>query len=120
MAPFPRQQVFFFFSSRRRHTRLQGDWSSDVCSSDLALLFERPTLLQGGPSRYPVAVNLFGSEKRMALALGVSCLDEIGGRIATPLHNKVPPPPLGQLAPLPHPSHGAEIPPKTGGGRAPA
>src|SRR6266566_6174029 len=26
----------FFFSSRRRHTRLQGDWSSDVCSSDLA------------------------------------------------------------------------------------
>src|SRR5256885_11184254 len=28
--------LFFFFSSRRRHTRLQGDWSSDVCSSDLA------------------------------------------------------------------------------------
>src|SRR5256885_2393421 len=28
---------FFFFSSRRRHTRLQGDWSSDVCSSDLGL-----------------------------------------------------------------------------------
>src|SRR5256885_9674531 len=27
-----------FFSSRRRHTRLQGDWSSDVCSSDLLLL----------------------------------------------------------------------------------
>src|SRR5256885_4017673 len=27
---------FFFFSSRRRHTRLQGDWSSDVCSSDLS------------------------------------------------------------------------------------
>src|SRR5205807_6770112 len=25
----------FFFSSRRRHTRLQGDWSSDVCFSDL-------------------------------------------------------------------------------------
>src|SRR5574341_1312536 len=29
--------VFFFFSSRRRHTRLVGDWSSDVCSSDLAI-----------------------------------------------------------------------------------
>src|SRR2546426_10034616 len=28
----------FFFSSRRRHTRLQGDWSSDVCSSDLNTL----------------------------------------------------------------------------------
>src|SRR5256885_6731051 len=29
------RQIIFFFSSRRRHTRLQGDWSSDVCSSDL-------------------------------------------------------------------------------------
>src|SRR5690242_21153504 len=27
--------VLFFFSSRRRHTRLTCDWSSDVCSSDL-------------------------------------------------------------------------------------
>src|SRR6185503_10259632 len=27
-------QVFFFFSSRRRHTRCSRDWSSDVCSSD--------------------------------------------------------------------------------------
>src|SRR2546426_7848039 len=34
---------FFFFSSRRRHTRLQGDWSSDVCSSDLAYLQQRDT-----------------------------------------------------------------------------
>src|SRR5256885_7086528 len=29
------QAEVVFFSSRRRHTRLQGDWSSDVCSSDL-------------------------------------------------------------------------------------
>src|SRR5437867_9832479 len=28
--------IFFFFSSRRRHTRSYGDWSSDVCSSDLS------------------------------------------------------------------------------------
>src|SRR6266487_6257062 len=28
--------VVFFFSSRRRHTRWTGDWSSDVCSSDLS------------------------------------------------------------------------------------
>src|SRR3712207_8729618 len=28
---------FFFFSSRRRHTRYWRDWSSDVCSSDLIL-----------------------------------------------------------------------------------
>src|SRR6266705_932981 len=32
-----RLYFFFFFSSRRRHTRSYGDWSSDVCSSDLAL-----------------------------------------------------------------------------------
>ena len=30
---------FFFFSSRRRHTRLVRDWSSDVCSSDLPAFF---------------------------------------------------------------------------------
>src|SRR2546430_10867540 len=29
-------RCFFFFSSRRRHTRFDCDWSSDVCSSDLA------------------------------------------------------------------------------------
>src|SRR5436189_1199072 len=33
--------AFFFFSSRRRHTRYIGDWSSDVCSSDLAREFTR-------------------------------------------------------------------------------
>src|SRR5207248_8143658 len=31
-------QIGFFFSNRRRHTRSYGDWSSDVCSSDLSLL----------------------------------------------------------------------------------
>src|SRR5699024_12082991 len=29
----------FFFSSRRRHTRSKRDWSSDVCSSDLEIIF---------------------------------------------------------------------------------
>src|SRR3712207_4730071 len=33
-----RSRIFFFFSSRRRHTRYWRDWSSDVCSSDLATL----------------------------------------------------------------------------------
>src|SRR6266508_6390184 len=34
--PTPRRSArFFFFSSRRRHTRWPRDWSSDVCSSDL-------------------------------------------------------------------------------------
>ena len=38
--------LFFFFSSRRRHTRYIGDWSSDVCSSDLHFNF---SFLAQGP-----------------------------------------------------------------------
>src|SRR5437867_7210151 len=47
MLPFVRDawneptRYCFFFSSRRRHTRSYGDWSSDVCSSDLL----RPTTI---------------------------------------------------------------------------
>src|SRR5205807_5095909 len=66
-----------------------------------ALLFRHPTLLHGGPSRYPVAVNLFGSARRMELALGVECLDDIGERIATLLNLKIPDTLLGKLAMLP-------------------
>src|SRR3712207_6344661 len=36
--------VFFFFSSRRRHTRYWRDWSSDVCSSDLGLILLFPVV----------------------------------------------------------------------------
>src|SRR2546426_4274138 len=42
----------FFFSSRRRHTRLQGDWSSDVCSSDLD-----PFLAAAPASRLPFVIR---------------------------------------------------------------
>src|SRR5262249_59846510 len=46
--------LFFFFSSRRRHTRLVSDWSSDVCSSDLGPSAAGPsprgcTRCAGGP-----------------------------------------------------------------------
>src|SRR6266568_4185050 len=82
-----------------------------------ALLFQQPTLLAGGRSRYPVAVNLFGSERRMALALGVECLDEIGERIAALLNLKVPDSLLGKLAMLPQLAEVAKFPPKTGGGK---
>src|SRR5262245_66625619 len=40
----------FFFSSRRRHTRCLSDWSSDVCSSDLAQRsWQSPAVLSAGP-----------------------------------------------------------------------
>src|SRR2546429_1224869 len=35
---------YFFFSSRRRHTRCSRDWSSDVCSSDLFVIIEGENL----------------------------------------------------------------------------
>src|ERR1039457_7602417 len=41
--------LFFFFSSRRRHTRLQGDWSSDVCSSDLKWVDRWTSVFQKDP-----------------------------------------------------------------------
>src|SRR2546430_3099009 len=40
------RSYFFFFSSRRRHTRFDCDWSSDVCSSDLELRQAREHLHQ--------------------------------------------------------------------------
>src|SRR3712207_8738558 len=58
---------FFFFSSRRRHTRYWRDWSSDVCSSDLikfggtsvgsGAAFARAAAISAGAARErPVAV----------------------------------------------------------------
>src|SRR5690242_3516554 len=41
---FVRRLQDFFFSSRRRHTRLTCDWSSDVCSSDLIHIVDTPGL----------------------------------------------------------------------------
>src|SRR2546430_6745141 len=55
---------FFFFSSRRRHTRFDCDWSSDVCSSDLA-----DRLAQAGVVRsravFLGVVGLKGSMRRL-------------------------------------------------------
>src|SRR5256885_12824933 len=77
-----------FFSSRRRHTRLQGDWSSDVCSSDLVGLPDRradPRAAAGavrtaGPGAAPGVVmgmaNTFGARLiRARVAKGLSQSD---------------------------------------------
>src|SRR5258706_11653000 len=50
--------IFFFFSSRRRHTRLVSDWSSDVCSSDLCARASRRTR-RGGPGGQGVGGGYF-------------------------------------------------------------
>src|SRR5260221_4446910 len=47
--------LFFFFSSRRRHTRSLCDWSSDVCSSDLILISIGPSGLPTDPTRFRIS-----------------------------------------------------------------
>src|SRR2546430_4360914 len=56
--------IFFFFSSRRRHTRFDCDWSSDVCSSDLLdawRTIQRSHAIANGC--YVAAVNRVGQER---------------------------------------------------------
>src|SRR5690606_9479167 len=58
--------TFFFFSSRRRHTRFSRDWSSDVCSSDLK---------GGAPSKAsttPEAKTMTNSIRRRSFALSLT------------------------------------------------
>src|SRR5256886_14534804 len=50
--------MFFFFSSRRRHTRFDCDWSSDVCSSDLT-----PGSRRSAPRRRSVVRSTAGSSE---------------------------------------------------------
>src|SRR5260370_38113177 len=83
------------------------------------VVFTKRRLGGGGVWGDPVAVNLFGSERRMALALGVDRLDEIGERIAGLLNLKVPDGLFGKLAMLPRLAEVAQFPPKTIGGRPP-
>src|SRR5256885_2276814 len=52
--------LIFFFSSRRRHTRLQGDWSSDVCSSDLGRARGRRLAAAGGRQQRGDGLRLRG------------------------------------------------------------
>src|SRR2546427_4736522 len=62
---------FFFFSSRRRHTRFDCDWSSDVCSSDLVFELDPPTVL----IRQPVQ----GAHLRAAQSVQVAATDLLSG-----------------------------------------
>ena len=84
-----------------------------------ALLFEKPALEGGRASDIPVAVNLFGSASRMALALSVTQLDEVGERISELLNLKVPEGLLAKLAMLPRLAELAKFPPKSMSGRPP-
>src|SRR6266480_5410184 len=64
---------FFFFSSRRRHTRLTCDWSSDVCSSDLARLYRN-----NGNGTFTDVTEAAGISKAYGAGLGVATGDYNG------------------------------------------
>src|SRR2546429_6819416 len=73
--------LFFFFSSRRRHTRCSRDWSSDVCSSDLAFAAPLEVLKSAD---LPVAGAMFAAFKspwpaRIVLTAGLFDLKRGGG-----------------------------------------
>jgi len=82
-----------------------------------ALFFENVILDDGERSNYPVVINLFGSMRRMSLALGVDDLDEIGERITEMLDLKVPEGLLGKLAMLPRLLEIGKFPPRIKSGK---
>jgi 4-hydroxy-3-polyprenylbenzoate decarboxylase len=96
-----------------------ADRASKLPGGGPALLFERPLLRDGRPSEFPVAINLFGSMRRMALALGVEDLDAIGARITQLMDLKVPDGLLGKLSLLPRLLEVSKFPPRVRGGQAP-
>lgn len=83
------------------------------------LLFEAPVLDNGQTSPIPVGINLFGSMRRMQLALGVDRLDDVGDRITTLLDLKVPDGLFGKLSMLPKLAEVAKFPPRVRSGRPP-
>ena len=84
-----------------------------------ALLFENVTLLDGERSELPVAINLFGSYRRMAMALGVDDLDSIGRRIEDMFKIQVPEKLVDKIAMLPKLAEVTKYPPRAYRGSPP-
>lgn len=93
-----------------------ADRVSKMPGGGKALLFEHPILRDGTRSPYPVAINLFGSMRRMAMALGVDNLDDIGHRITKLMDLKVPDGFLGKLSLLPRLLEVSKFPPRVKSG----
>jgi 4-hydroxy-3-polyprenylbenzoate decarboxylase len=88
------------------------DRASKLPGGGPALLFEHPVLRDGSRSAYPVAINLFGSMRRMSLALGVDNLDTVGARITQLIDTKIPDGLLAKIGLLPRVLEVAKFPPR--------
>ena len=84
-----------------------------------ALLFEQPVLMNGQRSAFPVGINLFGSMRRMSMALGVDRLDDVGARITELIQMKPPEGVIAKLALLPKLLEMTKFPPRSAGGSPP-
>ncbi|MCU0649783.1 MAG: menaquinone biosynthesis decarboxylase [Gemmatimonadaceae bacterium] len=92
------------------------DRASKLPGGGPALLFEQPVLRDGSRSPYPVAINLFGSMRRMAIALGVTELDAIGARITQLIDTKIPDGFIAKLGLIPRLLEISKFPPRVHGG----
>src|SRR5690625_7824895 len=84
---------FFFFSSRRRHTRWPRDWSSDVCSSDLGRTVDfRNVLLvltSNLGSQFLVDAALSEEEKKNRVKIGrASCRERVESSVEAVVSKK--------------------------------
>jgi 4-hydroxy-3-polyprenylbenzoate decarboxylase len=84
-----------------------------------ALFFERPVLMDGTESDIPVAINVFGSWRRMAAALGVDDVEEHAKRIADLIKPQVPKGIWGKVQMLPKLAELTKVPPRRYRGKAP-
>ena len=84
-----------------------------------ALLFERPLLMDGTASDIPVAINVFGSWRRMAEALGVDDVEEHARRISELVKPEIPKGLWGKVQLLPKLMELGKVPPRRYRGRPP-
>src|SRR5699024_12237803 len=82
------KHYMFFFSSRRRHTRSKRDWSSDVCSSDLAVSGAKNLLGISSPSRVFMKI---GQQTGEGMVIG---LERQTHAVTSAMTNMVQPPSL--------------------------
>src|SRR2546430_10771644 len=89
----------FFFSSRRRHTRFDCDWSSDVCSSDLVIT-PSVQILPSSLGAKQAWCTTFPSRERVHPSLDATLLQHIQRPAALEAPRQARPAPVPQRAPL--------------------